>query len=169
LRQEGKISADDFEVRFLGSNVVDILMPLVQQYKLDELVNLSGTVPYSESVKKQMESTALLLLKWNEARVKGFYFGKTFEYLGASRPILAVGAYDDEFVDQLMMKSGIGIVLHNADEIKACLTQWLEEYKKTGRISSHFDPNVDFISRYTRRKQAEKLAQLLDEVSGASP
>lgn len=165
LQQEGKISASDFEIRFFGPNVIDILYPFVETHKLQQLVKVYSMVPFKESIFRQKESSALLLLKWNDPLVKGLYTGKLFEYFAAGRPILAVGAFEDELVDRLLVESGTGVALSTASEIKACLSEWLEEFKQSGRITTRYSPNQEVIARYTRRKQAGMLAQALEEVS----
>ncbi|MCL0078842.1 glycosyltransferase, partial [Dehalococcoidia bacterium] len=60
LRQEARISSDDFEARFFGSNAAETLSPSIEKYHLQELVKIYGLVPFKESIKKQKESTVLL-------------------------------------------------------------------------------------------------------------
>ena len=165
LQQEGAISADDFEIRFFGPNVVSSVTPLIERHKLQGLVNVYDSVPFKESIVSQKESSVLLLLKWNDPAVKGIYSGKLFEYFGAQRPILAVGAFADEFVDKLLTESGTGVAPNDKHEIKTILSRWLEEFRRSGEIASGYNPNRDVIAQYTRKEQAKKLAQALDEVS----
>ena len=164
LREESSISIDDFEIRFFGSNVIDVLYPLISEYGLEGLVNLYNTIPYSESIRMQKESSLLLLLKNNDPSEKGWHGGKIFEYLGAGRPVLAVGTNPD-VVNELLSESGSGLVLDTPDTIKSRILQWYKEFKQSGTIISDFNPNAKVIPQYTRRNQAGMLAQLLDKVS----
>jgi hypothetical protein len=164
LEEEGKISSSDFEVRFFGGNLLETTEPLVERYGIRELVKVYGLVPFSESVRRQKESSVLLILKWNDPKEKGVYTGKLYEYLGAKRPILAVGSFNEN-VDDLISESGTGISVDEPHLIKEILSHWLDEWQKSGRIVSHWQPRADVIQRYTRKAQAGKLAQLLDEVS----
>jgi glycosyltransferase involved in cell wall biosynthesis len=107
----------------------------------------------------------LLLLEWNSPEARDTYTGKLFEYLAAKRPILAI-AYKSGAVDNLLTESGTGIVINNPTMMKDVLSHWLDEWQKSGRILSHWEPRADVIQRYTRRGQAGKLAQLLEGVSG---
>ncbi|MCL0096233.1 glycosyltransferase [Thermodesulfovibrionales bacterium] len=163
LKHEGQLSTDDFEVRFFGSNVAEILSPPIEKYCLQELVKVYSLVPFKESIKKQKESVVLLLLRWNDPRDKGMYTGKFFEYLGAGRPILAM-AFKGGEIDKLLIKSGCGIVLNEPDEIKALLLKWLQEFRQYGEIISHYKPNWEVVKQYTRREQTRKLAAAFDKV-----
>ena len=163
LKQEGKLSLDDLEVRFFGSNVAETLSPLVEKYSLWDFVKMYGFVSFSESIKRQKESIVLLLLSWNDPRDRGTLTGKVFEYLGAGRPILAL-AFKGGEIDNLLQESGCGIVANEVDEIKDILTKWLEEFRQCREITSHYSPNEEVIKSYTRREQARKLAACFDEV-----
>ena len=167
LQKEGKVSPEVLEVRFFGGDLVAAAIPLIARYGLNELVKAYDRVPFRESIRRQKESSALLMLKWNDPMEKGVYTGKLFEYLGAQRPILAIGAFEDELVDRLISESGTGVLASSTPQIKETLSQWLDEWQKSGKIASHWEPRADVIQRYTRRGQTGKLAQLLEEVSGS--
>jgi glycosyltransferase involved in cell wall biosynthesis len=165
-RGEGKISPSNFEARFFGGGSLAVVKQLIERYVLNDLVKVYDHVPFRESVKRQKESSVLLMLKWNDPMEKAIYTGKLFEYLGAKRPILAVGSFADEYVDNVIIESGTGVVVDNVPVLKDILSRWLDEWRNSGSIVSHWEPRVDVIQRYTRRAQAAKLAQLLQEASG---
>jgi hypothetical protein len=165
LRAKGKISSDNFGVRFLGGATVTSLSPAIKSYRLEGIVKICGLVPFNESIRKQKESTVLLLLGWNDPREKGVYTAKLFEYLGARRPVLGIGLKGD-VADELLKNSGAGVLLDQADAIEALLSEWLKEFEQSGTITSHYEPNEAVIRQYTRKQQAGKLAQLLEEASG---
>ncbi|GAF71661.1 unnamed protein product, partial [marine sediment metagenome] len=50
-----------------------------------------GIVPHAMALKMQQLAQVLLLLKWNDPEEKGIINSKLSEYLGARRPILAIG------------------------------------------------------------------------------
>ena len=95
---------------------------------------------------------------------KHVYTGKVFEYLGAGRPILAI-AYKTGAIDKLLQETGTGVLVNEVEAIKGVLTRWLEEWQQSGIITSHWNPDINVIKRYTRREGARKLAQLLEEAS----
>lgn len=167
LQEEGRISSNNFEVRLYGEGLLKTLLPVIEEYHLKDLVKVYGFVPFNESIRRQQESTALLLLEWNSPLAKHVYPGKIFEYLGAGRPVLAL-AYKTGAIDKLLRETGAGIVVNEVEAIKGVLTRWLEEWQQSGRITSHWNPDINVIKRYTRREGARKLAQLLDEASACT-
>jgi len=162
LMQKGVISASNFGVRFFGNSISKTISPLVKRYNLQSLVKMQETIPFIESVKRQMESTILLLLSWNDPRDKDTYTGKVFEYLGARRPILAT-AYKTGVIDKLLQETKTGVVANDTGAIKDILLRWLTEWQQSGRITSCWNPDAVSISKYTRREGARKLAGLLNE------
>jgi hypothetical protein len=163
LRDEGKIPLDGMEVRFFGSNVVDTIYPLVKKFGIDQFVKVYGLVSFKESIRKQKESTILLLLSWNDPKDKGVYTGKVFEYLGASRPILAIGLKGG-VIDELLLSTGSGKLTTDVMEIKSTMIKWFEEFDLHRNISTYYNPEVEAIQHYTRREQAGKLARLFDRI-----
>jgi len=164
LKEEGKISPDSFEVRFFGGNTLATLPPIIKEYYLEKLVKIYGFVPFKESIEKQKESTILLLLGWNDPRERGAYSGKVFEYLGARRPILAIGLKGD-VADELLKETGSGVVVNEVNEIKTLLSKWMKEFEQSGEIASHFKPNSAAVYQYTRKQETAKLAQVLSKVT----
>ncbi len=162
MKRERSISVDDVEVRFYGINVDETISPLIQEYSLQDVVKIYGLVPYRESLMRQRESTLLLLLTWNNPVDKGIYTGKVFEYLGAGRPILAIGL-NGQVVDELLTKTGSGIVVNKVEEIKDILRNWIYEFKTNGEIKLYYSPKLEVIRQYTRREQAKQLATVFNK------
>jgi len=165
LQEEGRISPDDFEVCLYGETAPASLLPAIRHYRLEGIVKICGLVPFKESIRKQKESTVLLFLGWNDPRERGVYTGKIFEYLGARRPILAIGLKGD-VVDELLRETSAGVVTNQVNEIKTILSQWMKEFRQLGEIVSHFNADTAAVYHYTRKQEAAKLAQLLEEASG---
>ncbi len=163
LKQEGSITPDDLEICFFGSDIGDMLPPLVEKYGLHDYVKMYGFIPFKESIRKQKESSVLLLLSWNDPRDEGTLTAKVFEYMGARRPILALG-FRGGAIDKLLREGGCGILANEASEIKSILIKWLEEFKKHGEITSFYYPDEKVIKNYTRREQTRKLAEVFNGV-----
>jgi len=167
LQEEGRISPNNFEVRFYGGSRLQPLLPLIEKYQLGKLVKIYGFVPFKQCIRKQKESAALLLLERDSPLAQHVYTGKVFEYLGAVRPILATG-YRGGAIDNLLKETQTGILVNRVEEVKKVLILWLEEWRQSGIITSHWNPDINVIKKYTRREGARKLAQLLEEASACT-
>lgn len=166
MKREGQVSPDDFEVRLLGGKTLENLRATANRLDLGDMVKICGRVPFRESIRHQQESTALLLLEWDDPRAAGVYSGKVFEYLGAGRPIIAIG-YRHSVIGRLLRETGTGVLVDDVETAKQVLSQWLVEWRERGRIVSGWQPKDNAIRAYTRREQTERLARVLDEVAHA--
>jgi glycosyltransferase involved in cell wall biosynthesis len=163
LRHEGMVSPDDVEVRFFGKYLKETPSLLAEAYGIQDFVKTYDIVPFKESIRRQKESTVLLLLEWDDPRGAGTYTAKVFEYLGAGRPILAT-AVKGGGIDKLLQESGSGMVANRVDEIKEILATWLGEFKQSGNVQSYYHPDSEVIQRYSRKEETKKLAEVLNEV-----
>jgi glycosyltransferase involved in cell wall biosynthesis len=161
LRDERRLSSSELAVRFYGSDLGD-LEDLIARYQIGDLVSHHDTVPYLESLRRQRESAALLFLDWNDPLEPGVYSLKVLEYLGAGRPILAIGHRHDSLVNQLLVSCKVGQVLSSTAQVQAQLLVWLNEFRQNGRLT--FQGDLAEIQKYSYRNLACQLAEKLDRV-----
>jgi glycosyltransferase involved in cell wall biosynthesis len=121
LITEGSMAAADIEVRFYGPEA-SWIDKQAERCGLTGIVRQFGIVPREIALNKQRESQLLLQLKWNDARQRGAYSAKIFEYLAAGRPILAVGGYHD-VVNELLDKTKAGICDFAVEDIKKTIKE----------------------------------------------
>jgi len=163
LVDEVAIGPDWFRIRFYGPEADRALVErLAVAHGIDSLVNHGGLVPYTEAVRKQQESTVLLLLNWDVDAERGVYTGKLFEYLGARRPILAIPRLNG-VVDELLEKTRTGVSAGTQIEVADVLRGWIREFRSNASVSYGGVPAI--IDRYSRRAQTEKLARLFDRLA----
>jgi hypothetical protein len=134
-----------------------IFRELAKKEGVDHHVDVRGLVPNTEALKAQMEADVLLLLLWNSPEEKGVYTGKLFEYLGARRPILAIGP-PDNVATALIQSRGAGAVLFEPREIAVQLSSWLSQKQSDGTIPSL---PIEVTQGLTRKEQTRKLEQFL--------
>lgn len=110
-----------------------------------------------------LERTAdlLVLLRWDDPREDTVIAGKFFEYVGAGRPILAVGRPTGE-VAALIAADGLGAATNDPGEIARLLTEAMATKERLGGLPSLAESTR---SRYTRSAQFEGIETLLARVA----
>jgi hypothetical protein len=127
---------------------------LAKKYGVEHLVEVNGSVTYAESLKMQTEADILLLLLWSDATERGVYTGKLFEYIGARRPILAVGGVNSVAADMIRARR-LGAALSDPAQIAAQLEEWVKEKRERGRITALPDEAMAGISREEQTRMLE--------------
>ena len=145
-------------VEFFGDAGNEIL-GLAAQYRVCDQVVVRLSVPYSCSLKLQMEADVLLLLQWTDKRDKGNLPGKIFEYFYACRPILLIG-YEHGVAAGLISERAAGLVSNRPEQIRDQLQIWIED-KQAGRLK-RLDPSVS--RGLSRDHQFQKLENLFAKV-----
>lgn len=152
LGEEGRA----IEVRFYGPDG-RLAMELARAEGVQDHVRVMGEVSYEESLTAQSAADALLLLLWNRPGEEGVVTGKLFEYMGAGRPILAVGASHGVAVDLIETRS-LGFVSSQPDRIAEQLAAWVEEKKRVGQVGG---TSVVQVNEFDRRTQTRRLESFL--------
>ena len=112
-------SANNISILFYGRQFGDV-RELVKKFNIEHLVRINGQIPYRQSLATQRSADILLLLLWNNPKEKGVYTGKLFEYIGAGRPILAIGNHDN-VAAELLRSRRLGVAMQNPSQIAAQL------------------------------------------------
>lgn len=159
LIRSGAIREGDFRVRFFGNSCY-LVRPLVHKYGIEPFVEVHPRVPYSESIARQRESAALLLLSWVDARAKGAYTAKVFEYLATGRPILAIGPTGGVIEDLLKETKG-GILANEPTTIASVLLEWRSRFMQDGRLTG---ASLDRVGQYSRFEGTRKLSRICKEL-----
>ena len=133
LRQLGPL-AKKVDVEFYG-RYTQHLSGLLRHSDIASQVRLCGPVSYQESLRLQSEADILLLLLWNDDREQGVYTGKLFEYIGACRPILALGPRMN-VAAELILERKAGMVASNPTLIANQLRDWLRQKQDRKEISA---------------------------------
>lgn len=152
-----------FQIEFLGTAPAAIA-GLAERHGVERWVRLLPAVPYRESLAHQATATVLLFVGWQDPAA-GWLSAKLFEYLGARRPILAVGPPGGD-ASRILRECGMPDLCEDPQGIAARLASWLEEFARSGTV--RVEPEVQAVARYTRQAQTGHLARLLDRVSGAA-
>lgn len=152
-------------LRFVGKVSNGLVAQLRAAGLTDDVLELVPYVPHHESVAELRRASALLLAIPDVAHNAGVLPGKLFEYLGARKPVLAVGPADSD-ASRILQEAGAGAVIGHYDEaaftarLSALVRQWAEQ-----------GPNLDLPPgperAYTRRALTGELAQVVRQTRPA--
>lgn len=156
LIQRNEEFREFLEIRLVGS--VDFkIHRLLKEKNLDQFVNSIASVSHSESVRMQRQTQILLLVANNTGNTKGILTGKFFEYLGAKRPILAIGEQDSD-LEAAMSTTEAGYFAD--DQAVEEIETFLEERFKLFREGKNFHQAIN-LDAYSSRSLTEKFIRLI--------
>jgi glycosyltransferase involved in cell wall biosynthesis len=92
---------------------------------------------------------------------------KTFEYLIAGRPILALPSDPGGWGDDLLARTGTGVTADSVADIVVVLEEWLRTWRSGAALPYTGDPAQ--IARYAQPRQAAVMARLLDRAAASRP
>jgi glycosyltransferase involved in cell wall biosynthesis len=160
LAQNGIITEDNFALRFVGKQR-NSLTAECDEYNIEKYLELTGWVPYKESLNIQVSSHALLFPFWNTPGSEGVLSSKLFTYLGAARPILFFGS-KSHIISDVLAQTGAGLAVDTVEECKDVLRSWIQEWRRTGDIK--MNRNEEEIAKYSRKYQAGQFADIINNV-----
>jgi glycosyltransferase involved in cell wall biosynthesis len=155
------------EVTFYGQDLPGVA-ELAVRYGVSDQVRVRGPIPHAESLLEQHMADVLLLLLWSHPLEAGVYTGKLFEYIGAGRPILSVGA-EDGVAAHLIRDRGLGVVAADPHAIASSLRLWIAEKRSTGYLAGPPDSAKTGMSRHEQFALIDELLHSLVDGVVAHP
>lgn len=133
------------------------LSDLVSSLGLEDVVMLHDPVPREDIARIEQESDVLLLLRWDHPSERSVIAGKLFEYIGAGRPILSLGATDGEATD-IIRDHRLGEVTNDVDRIVEILGHWLDQKREGTRLEPE---GIESRPLFERSRQFELVEDFL--------
>lgn len=130
----------------------------VSELDLGRVVTEHGRVSHGEAVRRQAEADLLLLLIRGSQGERSVLSGKIFEYIGARRPVLCVGASAGAAPD-LIHSTGIGVALTDEADIRKYLESLVRVKMETGRVEH---PTASPGAQYTREFQSRRFLEEIE-------
>jgi len=138
---------------------------MAKLYAIESAVEVYQPISHAAALLEQRSADVLLLLLWNDPNERGVFTGKLFEYLGARRPILAIGNKDN-VASELLIGRKAGAVTEDVSEIKNVLKLWLEQKQSSGQIPPL---SLDVRAGYSREEQTSRLAAFISQIVSSPP
>ena len=127
------------------------------------ILKVHNYLPHTESLARLSEMDVSLLLLTKGINI---YPGKVFEYFYLGNPILSLSTPGDD-LDMLIRETGGGMVIdyRDSEAVKTAVLKLID--MKKNRELPQFSPNREKINRFSRRRIAERYAEILEKISGA--
>ncbi|MCB1742500.1 MAG: hypothetical protein KDK91_19150, partial [Gammaproteobacteria bacterium] len=155
-RAEGAIGEGNFELLFRGAHASDLQRRQIEALGIEALVRFAEPVGYAQSLSEMLGADGLLLLQGS--RFDNQVPGKSYEYIRAGKPIVAVTPADSATADSLSGVDGV----FTGDEPSA-LAAGIREMLERSR------PLERCVEVYSRRARTAELAARLDAaIDGAA-
>jgi len=162
MSNQGVIDIDDFEVVFIGCSASK-LSQHINGTKSGQVVKSIEWLERDQAILKQQQATMLLLL--GSLECQGIMTSKLFEYLASGRPIVAIPS-DNGSIDRVIESCRAGYFASTKREIAKIISDNYGQWK-TGK-GVRFDGDPKEIEKYSRKTQAYKFLELLEEISDPS-
>jgi hypothetical protein len=162
LIASGKLDETKVELRFYGPHD-DRLSSLIDSFRLSSVARQYGVVPRQESISKQCESNAVLLLAWDDPSQPGWIPLKLVEYLGCCNPIIATGGSPSSIISDILRSTNAGFSCTDVNETASAL---LQLYRSA--LEGHQDEmerKVDEIKKFDFSEISRNYAKFLDEIA----
>jgi len=164
LLQAGRIEAGSLCVDVIGKNTpAFVLGSFANDPAIRDCVKFHGFMPHRESLRAMLKAEALLLYIPSGRNADSVLTGKIFDYLASGKPILAI-VPPRGLAAEIVLRAGTGFVADYQDipGIAAALLHLYELWRQGGL--GVIKPDREYVSSFSRRSQAEKLAGLIEEV-----
>jgi len=136
----------------------------IEKYALRQIVRVKGFIERKEVLRVERGSTANVIISSFRKGEEAGYTAKLFEYLGARRPIIAIGP-SGSVIEELLHEVGSCWYGSNVEEVRKALRGVLRiwEGKKDAPIP------LLRIEQFSAEHLASRFARILDQVTSSEP
>jgi glycosyltransferase involved in cell wall biosynthesis len=128
---------------------------LVHRLGLQDSVQVLGYLPHRECVQRLQESDVLWMIVGDDRGSPG----KTYEYIGARKPIL--GCVPDGFTKATILEAGGKVVApQDVTGIKNAIEEFYEQFKR-GTLRG---PHPDVVNKYNRQTLTGQLVKVFESL-----
>lgn len=130
----------------------------VDELGLADVVRLRGLVPRSEMPEMLELSDVLLVIMWDPVREASLIPAKTFEYMAAMRPILALNCSPSSELGRILRRTHTGICVAEDDGVGAAVLALYRRFVSEGPLLP--DADGEALADHTHARMAEEFDKL---------
>jgi len=152
--------AKNLEIKLIGQ-VDHSILQSIEQFGLTPYLKIIPFMPHSGAI-TELEKSQVLLLPINDTpNSLGVVPGKIYEYLGARRPVIAVGPIQGDS-SSILKDSGAGKMFDYNDNDG--VTAYVDELYHKFQSNELSVPSSE-IMKYSRKNMAKKYSELLKDLT----
>lgn len=159
LVKAGRVDSNSLEIRLRAPGHIEKFQRMIDEKKLERIICIEPPIDYREALAEMFTVDGLLVLQG--ASCNHQVPAKVYEYLRAGTPILGLTDPDGD-TGSLMRDFGVRniVPLNDASAIADGLLSFLKELDD----GAFCEPDVEALSKFSRKSQALDLARLLSSV-----
>jgi glycosyltransferase involved in cell wall biosynthesis len=160
LKAQGILRSSDILIRLRATGLDQVYAEMVQNYGIDDIVQVLPPIPYHASLTEAASADGLLIF---QARNCDHQIpAKLFEYFRLAKPIFALVSPTGDTATLLSEVGGATLAgLDEEDKIFHALPRFVAALKSR----AHPLPEAQKVKSFCRSKQAQDLASILDSVA----
>jgi len=155
LIRQGLIPRKDIEINFIGYTD-ESAKKFARENNIEDIVKFISYLPHDEIVKRQKESSLLLLVTDPRGTIQ--IPGKLFEYICSGRPILALAP--EGVCSDIIDKTKTGWVI-GFEDVKGIAEIIAKLYRDFKQDKLKISPNYSYIEKYDVKNLTNKFCQYL--------
>lgn len=153
------LGSNSIKLTFLGTDESNHKIDSSRIINYEKNIFITKRLPYKEALRIQQRADVFMML--NYKGMKGIASSKIFDYLKSLKPILLF-RNDFDILEELVVNSGLGIIVNNEIELYNELEK-LVKIKMKGQVIQS-TPNLKYIQQFSRENQAAKLLNYIKNI-----
>ena len=156
LKEQNKAFADLLVVRLIG-NVHANIIASIAEFGLQDQVKLIPNLPHKKALDELYDSSISLLLLNDTKNIDGIIPGKLFEYIGAGRPIFAIGKTTGD-TGKIITENNLGAItpFNDVEAAKNVLLSFFTSFQR-GELKAF---STDDLNKFSIQALSEKFETL---------
>ncbi|MBN1562086.1 hypothetical protein JW998_17665 [candidate division KSB1 bacterium] len=161
LKQHAPAAFKSLRLQFVGLDTLGNFADMVRRRGLHDSIEIIGHRDHADALTFVQNAHALLLIA-NARPIDTFIPGKTFEYIGAQKPIFAIST--SLYTNQLLAPYNLARIVPSFQPDKICAS--LKEFLDTNWNLIKIDQ--EYVNQFERKYQTRQLAEILNSIAEKS-